>query len=71
MRLYDYTCPWCGCKEMVYGKQDASASIKPLKTDFPVGLKMQTITHIICKQCGTIIRSYVENTDLLTKGEKI
>lgn len=60
-----YTCPWCGCKEVVYGKQDNQASIKPIKFKMPMYPKMQTITHIICKQCGTIIRSYIEEPEKL------
>ena len=60
-----YTCPWCNCHEVVYGKQDGYSCIKPMKIHIPAGMKMQKIIHVICKQCGTIIRSYVEEPEKL------
>lgn len=56
-----YKCPWCGCEEMVYGMQTGRARVQPTKpAAFDMGEKL---IHVICKQCGTVVRSYVENTE--------
>lgn len=58
-----YKCPWCGCEQVVYGVQAYQAKVLPVKrVTFPTGEKL---IHVICKECGTVIRSYVENPQKL------
>ena len=49
-------CQYCGCTNNVVGMQSGYASVVPNKA---LSLKSQPIYHIICLNCGTIIRSYV------------
>lgn len=56
----NYKCPWCGCEDMVYGVQTDKARIKPAKT---ITFVEEKLIHVICKQCGTIVRSYVEHPE--------
>ena len=51
-------CPYCGKEETVIGKQIGYAAIKPNKK---ISLSEQPIYHIVCLNCGSIIRSYVQN----------
>ncbi len=58
-------CQFCGSEKTVIGKQSGYASVRPNKA---FSLREQQIYHIICLNCGSIIRSYVENPkELLTK----
>ncbi len=56
-------CPFCGCGEFVKGKQDGYASIRTEK----FSLRDQTLYHDICKDCGIIVRSYLNDTDKFSK----
>lgn len=55
-----YKCSWCGCEEMGYGVQDGKARVRPAK---PVTLTGEKIIHVMCKECGTIVRSYIEHPE--------
>lgn len=56
-----YKCPWCGCEEVVYGVQTDRGRVKPAK---PISFdRGEKLIHVICKKCGTIVRSYVENPE--------
>ena len=51
-------CPHCGGTEMVKGTQRQHAkvfsyTVRPLEHG-------QELIHIICKNCGTVVRSYVD-----------
>ena len=48
-----YVCPWCGGKD---------AKVQPNKA---LTLKGENLIHVICKNCGTVVRSYVENPQVL------
>lgn len=52
-----YVCPWCGSEEVTYGVQNGEANVRPAKPFTSTKVKL---IHVICKKCGTIIRSYVE-----------
>ena len=55
-----YKCPWCGCEDVVYGVQADKGKVRPAKTvTFNEG---QALIHVICKSCGTVLRSYVKKT---------
>ena len=58
-------CPHCGGTETVIGKQTAANEFvvsKYAATNF-FG---SALYHVICRNCGTLIRSYVDNPEALT-----
>lgn len=59
-------CPYCGKEEFVEGKQEGYASIAPANK--VLTFKSQTLYHLICLNCGAIVKSYVkEPKKLVTK----
>lgn len=56
-------CPYCGNTEFVKGKQDAYAKIYPINKIFT--LKSQALYHIICLNCGAVVKSYVNTPETL------
>jgi len=57
-------CPHCGGMETVIGKTSGYGRIIPQHA--LTILHAQNVYHIICLNCGTVIRSYVEHPkDLL------
>lgn len=58
------TCPYCGGKKFVVGKQDGHAVVYP--EDAFTFLKSQKLYHEICLNCGTVVRSYVKKPEKLT-----
>lgn len=61
-----YKCPWCGCEDMVKGVQAAYANV--MSDRFKVGVG-QKLHHIICKNCGSVVRSYVEHPEKLDENK--
>lgn len=57
-----HTCPWCDSKEIVIGKQMGYGNVQPNRF---MTIKGEPLLHVICKNCGTVIRSYVEHPDNL------
>jgi len=56
-------CPHCGGTETVIGKQDGEGRIfAKAAITIMFGTK---VFHIVCRNCGTIIRSYVEDPSKL------
>lgn len=65
MELKQDICPHCGGTETVIGKQTAANEFvvpKYAATNF-FGTALY---HVICRNCGTLIRSYVDNPEALT-----
>ncbi len=59
-------CPYCGKQEFVEGKQEGYAIIVPVNKIFT--LKSQILYHLICLNCGAIVKSYVKDPKkLVTK----
>ena len=59
-----HTCPYCGGTETIIGKQAygyASVTLASSKWLF----RGQILYHEICKNCGTVVRSYVEDPQKL------
>lgn len=52
-----YKCPYCGSDEVVYGVQSDRGKVRPAKR-MTVD-EGQGLIHVICRHCGTVIRSYV------------
>lgn len=61
-------CPYCGCTETVIGKQ---ANYAAVERETGLNWSSEVLKHIICLNCGTVIRSYVENPKKLLPKEKI
>ena len=60
-------CPYCGSKEFIEAKQEGYAEVRP--TNKTLTFKSQILYHIICLNCGTVIKSYVKNPKrLVTKN---
>lgn len=60
-----YKCPYCGAEEVVYGVQSDRGKVRPAKrVTIDEG---QGLIHVICKHCGTVIRSYVQYPDKLSE----
>ena len=51
-------CPKCGYKEFVEGSQMNYGAVWPNKI---FTLRRESLHHIICLNCGTVVRSYVKN----------
>ena len=52
-------CPHCGGTKVVIGKQDGEARV--FDPDAITILFGTRLFHVICRNCGTVIRSYVED----------
>lgn len=50
-------CPYCGSKNFVNARQSGYTNIRADKT---WTFKEQVLYHIICLDCGTVVRSYVK-----------
>lgn len=62
-------CPYCGSTKNVIGKQSTYAKVCPNKK---IALREETLYHVICLKCGTVIRSYVKNPEnLVVKKDTI
>ncbi len=56
-------CPFCGGTEFVYGYQADYGAI----TGSESVLTSQTLRYIICRNCGSVVHSYVDNPEKLLK----
>ena len=56
-------CPFCGGTEFVEGYQSGYGAILSIESI----LSSQVLRHIICRNCGSVIHSYVTNPEKLLK----
>ncbi|MCM1052863.1 MAG: hypothetical protein NC483_02670 [Ruminococcus sp.] len=62
-------CPYCGGKEFVKAKHNGYGNVYPASKR--ITTKEQKLYHIICLDCGTVVRSFVKNPRKLeTKKDK-
>lgn len=62
-------CPYCGNTKFVEGVHCGYATIKPVDKIFT--MKETNLYHIICLNCGAVIKSYVKKPEkLVTKKRK-
>ncbi len=61
-------CPHCGEENNVLAAQQGYANVTPVGKIFT--MKEQSLYHIVCLNCGTIIRSYVEQPQKLVVKKK-
>lgn len=59
----------CGGKNFVIGVQGSYAEVYPAGKIFT--LKSQKLYHVICKDCGTVVRSFVKEPEMLVNDKKI
>lgn len=55
-------CPYCGGGEQVIGKQSGYGTVRANRK---FSLREQPIYHVICLQCGAILKSYVKQPQKL------
>ncbi len=56
-------CPFCGGTEFVEGYQSGYGAL----TGTESLLASSTLYHIICRNCGSVVHSYVENPEKMLK----
>ncbi len=62
--MENYTCPHCGnTRDFIEGKQNSYSNI------WFGFLKARIPRHIICLNCGTIVRSYIPKVEKLKPKE--
>lgn len=59
MNNEETACPYCGCTDIIVGKQAAVVIPEKEMTVF----NGQTLYHDICRQCGTVVRSYIKDPE--------
>lgn len=57
------SCPYCGGTEMIEAVQDGYASISPVGNIW----RGTALYHSICRNCGTVVRSYVKDPEKLIR----
>lgn len=60
---YIYSCPYCGSTEMIETLQGGYAAV--YAADHQIG--GDSLYHTVCRNCGTVLRSYVKEPELLLK----
>ena len=60
---YIYSCPYCGSTEMIESLQGGYAAV--YAADHQIG--GDTLYHTICRNCGSVLRSYVKEPEILLK----
>lgn len=56
-------CPFCGGSEFVEGYQSGYAAL----TGKDSILSSATLYHVICRDCGNVVQSYVDDPEKLLK----
>ena len=56
-------CPFCGGNEFVEGYQAGHGAITGSQSIWT----WQYLRHIICRNCGSVVHSYVDNPEKLVK----
>ena len=62
MKVYIERCPFCGYAEFIEAKQMQGEAYVSGEALFG-----QQLNHIICRHCGSVVRSYVEKPENLLK----
>lgn len=61
-------CPYCGKEEFVEGVQGGYAAIAPATK--VLTFKSAALYHVICLNCGAIVKSYVKDPKKLVTKKK-
>ncbi len=62
------TCSYCGASDTILCKQPHGYSSITL-ADKKISFNGQTLYHEICKSCGTVVRSYINEPEKLQKNQ--
>ena len=67
-KLKDFKCPYCGETEFVKGKHletgySRSHTIVPI-SNFRIH-RQQMLISVFCKNCGSLVREYIQKPELL------
>lgn len=60
-------CPYCGGTEFVEGYQSGHGAVTGAVTGKESILTSQFLRHIICRTCGSVVHSYIDNPEKLFK----
>lgn len=64
MMIQDQKCPFCGGERFLEARQDGYAAIRS-------GMRHAALRHVICRACGSVVRSFVEEPErLLPRRER-
>jgi len=63
MSRYVGTCPFCGGQEFIKGVQSGYAQISSVES----WVSSSSLYHEICRDCGSVVRSYVPDPEMLVK----
>lgn len=61
MDRYSQECPFCKGTDFIEGQQNAYAKVAG------EGLHATELYHTICRNCGSVVRSYVKSPESLLK----
>ena len=62
--IRDERCPYCGNTEFIQAMQSFQGGIMGVENIWGMG---QELHHVICRRCGSVVRSYVRNPEALLK----
>jgi ribosomal protein L37E len=62
--IKDERCPYCGNTEFIQAMQSYQGGIWGIENQWGLG---QELHHIICRRCGSVVRSYVRYPEALLK----
>lgn len=60
---YVRACPYCGGTEMIEAYQGGYGALSSRQSAFA----SCSLNHIICRRCGSVVRSYVDKPEKLLK----
>lgn len=67
MNLKEEKCNYCGGIEFVIGRHNGYGNVFPNKL---ISIKDQKLYHVICLNCGTVVRSFVKKPEKLVIKKK-
>ena len=56
-------CPFCHASEFIEGKQESHGQLQSCESIW----QSATLYHVICRRCGSVVRSYVKEPEKLLK----
>ena len=56
-------CPFCHGSEFIEGKQEGHGQLQSCESAW----HGSNLYHVICRRCGSVVRSYVKNPEKLLK----
>ena len=63
-KIRDERCPYCGGSEFIKAMQVGQGGIIGIENQWGAG---QYLYHVICRSCGSVVRSYVQYPEKLLK----